>query len=224
MECDKCGAEMSEDARACPQCGEPAAAAADPQGDPPDEDTGAPEGTEGAEPEQPSEEAPPSTEPERTFEGTPASAEASGREAGGRSTKAIIAAIAVVVVVVVGLAGYFVWRGMQPTSTPQGAATAMLNAYARYDAKGILDVSTHSALKPAQVTEFEKQAAEAKKRAGGKPGVKDIKIGKVSQTGGTAEVKFSAKWLTDPAKGTYESRDETLTVVQQSGKWLVQLF
>lgn len=149
------------------------------------------------------------------------------RDAKGGSRARLFVGVLVAVLVIAALAGagWYAYKQVGSANSPEGAATAMLKAYAVYDAQGILDTATHKSLPADGVKEFEKQAAEAKTRSGGKPGVKDYKITKVTKNSDDqATVEIEAQWLTDPAKGTYTKRSENLTIVRQDGKWLVKLF
>ena len=204
MECEKCGAELEEGAEKCQECGEPAAAAASDQ------------------------EAFFAEEPAPAADAAASASVAAGDRAekpagGGKKWLAVV--IALVVVVVLAAVGWFGYQSLTKSDSPEAAAKAMLTAYAAYDAQGILDSATHKSLPADGVKEFEKQAAEAKKRAAGKPGVKGFEVIKVTSVSASeATVEISGQWLTDPAKGTYTKRTEKLTVVKQDGKWLVKLF
>jgi len=137
----------------------------------------------------------------------------------------IVAIAAVLVLLIGGGAWYLLQSGSIGGGDPKTVATTMMTAYAAYDAKGILDVSTHASLDATGTKSFEDAATQAKTRAAGKPGVKDFTVDKVDQSGDqTATVTITGQWLTDPAKGTYTKRTEKLGLVKQSGKWLVQLF
>jgi hypothetical protein len=151
--------------------------------------------------------------------------EPTAKSAGGMN-KWLIVGIAVVLVVLIGAgAWYFMSSGAIGGGDPKTAATKMMTAYAAYDAKGILEVSTHASLDATGTKSFEDAATQAKTRAAGKAGVKDFKVDSVDQSGDqTATVTITGQWLTDPAKGTYTKRTEKLGLVKQSGKWLVQLF
>jgi len=138
----------------------------------------------------------------------------------------LVPVIAAVVLVAIAAGAYLLWP-KSATSGPEGAVTRMMQAFAAYDAQGILDNATHASMSTTDVAAFAKQATEAKKLAGDKPGLKDLKIVKTTPDAkdkNTAVVQVSAQWLTDQAKGTYTQRTETLTVVFQDGKWQVRLF
>ncbi len=145
---------------------------------------------------------------------------------GGPMNKWLIVGIAAVLVILIGGgAWYLMQSGTIGGGDPKAVATKMMTAYAAYDAKGILDVSTHGSLDATGTKSFEDAATQAKTRASGKPGVKDFTVDKVEQSGDqTATVTITGQWLTDPAKGAYTKRTEKLGLVKQSGKWLVQLF
>jgi len=140
----------------------------------------------------------------------------------------LVPVVALLVLAVIAAAAYFLW--LKPTTTvggPAGAATRMMEAFAAYDAEGILDNATHASMSTTDVAAFTKQAADAKKLAAGKPGLKDLKILETTvdpADKNTAIVKLSAQWLTDQEKGTYTQRTETLTVIKKDGKWQVRLF
>jgi hypothetical protein len=79
----------------------------------------------------------------------------------------------------------------------------------------------------ADAATFEQEAAKAKTSAKGKDGVRNFKVGKVTidaKDSNKAIVEVSGEWLDDPAKGTYTQRTDQLPMIQQSGKWVVQLF
>jgi len=202
MDCDKCGAELTEGAEICPECGEPVTA------------TGTPEPVESFDTDAaPAETADVVTEP--VTEAAPA---------GGGKRIALIAAVVLVIAAVVGGAWWFIQGRVSAAASPEAAAKTMLEAYSRYDAQGILDSATHASLATSDVAQFEKQAAEAKTRAKNAPSVKNVSIGKVTPDGtDKATVEVTAEWL-DPATGKYAKRTEKLIVVKQEGKWLVQLF
>lgn len=150
------------------------------------------------------------------------------KPAGGNRTMLIVA-IAAALVIVIGGGAWFALKGGGiggiGGSDPKTVATKMLTAYAAYDAKGILAVSTHGSLDATGTKSFEDAAAQAKTRAAGKAGVKGFTVDKVDKSGDqTATVTITGQWLTDPAKGTYAKRTEKLSLVNQKGTWLVQLF
>ena len=144
----------------------------------------------------------------------------------GNKNTMLIVAVAAVLLILIGVGTWFVVKGGGiGGGDPKTVATKMLTAYSAYDAQGILDVSTHGSLDATGTTSFKDAAAQAKTRAKGKAGVKDFTVDKVDQSGDqTATVTITGQWLTDPAKGTYAKRTEKLSLVKQSGKWLVQLF
>lgn len=135
--------------------------------------------------------------------------------------------IAIVALTVIGVGGWMVYARVSAQATPEAAALRMMNAFASYDAQGILDNATHSSLTETDVATFIKQAADSKTANKGLPAVKDIKVTKTtlaSDDATSATVQLSANWLTDAATKKYAARDEILTVVKQNGKWLVRLF
>jgi hypothetical protein len=136
----------------------------------------------------------------------------------------VVIVAAVLALAVLGGVGWFVYSRVAEAASPAGVVKAMLTAYGAYDAKGMLDVSTHDTLKPADEETFAKQATDAKAKAKGKLGVQNVTIVKVTETAADkATVEVSAEWL-DPAKLTYVKRTEQLVLVKKDGKWLVQLF
>ena len=198
MDCEKCGAELTEGAETCPECAEPVVA------------TNA-DATEAEPVAAMSDSAEPITDVKPS--------------AGGKRI-AMIAAVVLVIVAVVAGGVWFVQSRVTAAASPEAAAKAMLTAYAAYDATGILDNATHASLATSDVAQFEKQAAEAKATAKGQPSVKNIVIGKVTPDAADktkVTVDVTAEWL-DAATGKYAKRTEKLIVVQKDGKWLVQLF
>jgi hypothetical protein len=217
MDCEKCGAAIDEGAESCPECGEPLAAAAEP------ETAAEPEAAEDAFAED-------AFADEASKEETPKEAASDleppaplGSPSGPRRG-ILTAAVAVIIVALIGGAAWFVTSRVASASTPEAAAKAMLEAYSVYNAKAILDVSTHESMTTSDVAAFEIQAAEAKKTAKDLPSLKNVVIGKSSTTAtDKVSVSVTADWL-DPATGKYATRTETLVVVKQAGKWLVELF
>jgi len=139
----------------------------------------------------------------------------------------LVPVVAVLALLVIAAGAYFLVPRSATASGPAGAAQRMMEAFADYDAEGILDNATHASMTATDVAAFEKQAADAKKLANGKPGLKDLKIVKttIDKTDkNKAVVELTAQWLTDQAKGTYTQRTETITVIFKDGKWQVQLF
>lgn len=133
--------------------------------------------------------------------------------------------IAVGVVVVAGAAWLGFSGATNGANTPEAAALRMMQAYGSYDAATLLANSTHATLTPAAETAFLQQYAKAKATAKG-PAIKDIAITKViidSTDPTEATVKVSEQVL-DPNTGTYSPRTDTLSLVEQNGRWLVRLF
>lgn len=214
MDCEKCGAEIEEGAESCPECGEPVAGAADTKAAEEPTAEAAAEETPADEPAEVVVEEPAS----------PAEPPAAAAPPSGGSRKLLMVIAAVVVLALVGGGVWFVTSRVASASSPEAAAKAMLDAYAVYDAKGILDVATHDTMKAADITQFEKQAADAKTTAKGAASLKNIVIGKSSKTGtDSVTVDVTAEWL-DAATGKYAKRTEKLIVVNRGGKWLVELF
>ena len=221
MDCDKCGAVVPEGAETCPECGVPVTDDSVPSTDDsvPSTDTPVPSTDDSV----------PSTDDSvpSTDDSVP-STDTTGAEvtpAGGKRTMLIVA-VAAVLVILIGVGTWFVVKGgVIGGGDPKTVATKMLTAYAAYDAKGILAVSTHGSLDATGTKSFEDAAAQAKTRANGKAGVKDFTVDKVDQSGDqTATVTITGQWLTDPATGAYAKRTEKLGLVKQNGAWLVQLF
>jgi hypothetical protein len=218
MDCEKCGAAVEESAETCPECGEPVAVAAGTEASAESVSDAAP--AEGAS-EFASDSASadePADEPDSTVE-PPAAVAPSG---GNRRLLMIVSAV--VILALIGGGAWFVTSRVASASSPEAAAKAMLEAYAVYDAKAILDSATHDTMKAEDITQFEKQAADAKTTAKGAVSLKNIVIGKSSATAtDQVTVDVTAEWL-DPATGKYTSRTEKLILVKKDGKWLVQLF
>jgi uncharacterized membrane protein YvbJ len=212
MQCKHCGASLSEDALTCPECGKStlgaiptpsrnASATSGATGD-----AGVGQGTAGA---------------VRTSRAPSSSTKRKRR----RTLLVSVAAMIAVAIIATG-AWMVVRQGLMSTG-PDGAAMRMMNAFAAYDAQGILDNATHASLNATDLAAFSKQAADSKAGNKGLAAVKGISVTKVtiaSQEATTAIVQLDAQWLTDASKGTYAQRTETLTVVKQNGKWLVRLF
>lgn len=133
-----------------------------------------------------------------------------------------------IVAIVVGISGWVLFTVFSGgnANTPDAAALRMMNAYAVYDAQGMLDNMTHASLSATDQATFVTRAAEDKKTNNGKALLTDIKVISVTpdpKDPNTATVKLS-EMILDPTKGTYTARTDTLSVVKQSGKWLVHLF
>jgi hypothetical protein len=159
---------------------------------------------------QPDEAAPPAPPSRVAVDTPPAPEPPDGAPSKRRPVVMIVAAV--LVLALLGGAGWFVYSRVVEAASPA------------YDAKGMLDVSTHDTLKPADEEAFAKQATDAKAKAKGQTGVINVTIVKVTETAADkATVEVSAEWL-DPAKLTYTKRTEQLVLVKKDGKWLVQLF
>lgn len=120
-------------------------------------------------------------------------------------------------------------------NTPDGAAVRFMQAYAAYDAQGMLDNSTHASFTATDLATFQHDMANAPADAKAHPIYTDIKVSSVTiepADPNTAVVKISAMMLDTiaaqpsaaaTATAAYSPRDETLTVVKSSaGKWLVK--
>jgi hypothetical protein len=209
MDCEKCGAQVEESAESCTECGEPVVAVAETEAVAEPISEFASDATSAEEPP---------AEPDSAVEPP-----AADKPSGGNRRMLMIAA-AVVVLALAGGGAWFVTNRVASASSPEAAARKMLEAYAVYDAKGILDVATHDTMAAADITQFEKQAADAKTTAKGAASLKNIVIGKSSVAAtDKVSVEVTAEWL-DPATGKYASRTEKLVVVKKDGKWLVELF
>jgi hypothetical protein len=244
MDCEKCGAAITEGADTCPECGEPVAAATDEsdaffaEGQPaPEADQeDASEPAVAGDGETPSEEAEDVPADEAAIE--------PGEEAPKKRKWWLVAVVSVLVAAVLAAGGFYLWTsgilGPLVGNDPQHAATRMLAAYANYDAQGILDNATHATLPPEGVAAFIKDAATAKTESAGKPMLKDTKIDKVTYDAkdpSKATVDITANWLVDPAKGDYQKQSKQLQMTKENtdvrlfgltlwkaGKWLVVLY
>jgi len=235
MDCEKCGAEVLEGADTCPECGEPIGAPDQASVDVTDAAVDPVEPLDGSAPESGAETetvAEAETVSEAGTDGELETvAEPEETEEAPRKSRWIAWAIVVAVIAVLGVGGYFAYTaglfGALTGNDPGSAATRMLKAYAAYDAQGILDNSTHASLQADGIKEFRTQAVDAKKRANGKPGVKDIRVVSVTidaKDPNKATVEISGSWLIDPATGEYKAQTQKLQMVKENGKWLVKLF
>jgi hypothetical protein len=209
MRCENCGAPVDEGAEACPECSATVA------------DRRTPDAfvDEGVATEEAAEVEPDDAEDAPEEDSIPPVARGRSK---GRSV--VVALVAVVAVAIIAVGGWLVAKQVGGSTGPEGAAVRMMNAFAAYDATGILDNAVHASMDATDQAVFAKQAADAKTGNKGLAAVKDIKVTKVtlaSQDATSATVEFTAQWLTDAAKGTYTKRAETLTVVRQNGVWLV---
>jgi hypothetical protein len=217
MDCEKCGASVPENADTCPECGEPVASEIDLDW----EDTPAAAASVDAAdqapdpaPDEVADAAPEEDAPEEPSEkpGMPGW---------------MGALILLLIVVLIGAGGYFGWQYIQnQTNNPSAVVTRMLDAYAKYDAQGILDNSTQGSFVTSDTAAFTQQAEAAKTSAGGKPGVKDVKILTVTidpKNPDAATVQISGSWL-DSTSGAYTPSTQTINVVRENGRWLVKLF
>jgi hypothetical protein len=163
--------------------------------------------------------------PDEASEVEPAEAEDEGEAKPAGSKRGIIAAIAVAAVIVLAVVGYFAY-GAFVINTPAGVTYRFMSAYGNYDGRGMLQYSTHASMAASEVAQFQQQADAAKKTSKGKPFLKDIKIGTVTidpKNANSAAVKFTASFL-NTQNGKYTVQNESVTLVRQSGKWLVKLF
>ena len=144
----------------------------------------------------------------------------------------------VFVVIALVLAGgaWFIYSVLNAgPNTPDGAAVRFMQAYAAYDAQGMLDNSTHASFTATDLATFQHDMANAPADAKAHPIYTDIKVSSVTiepADPNTAIVKLSAmmlKSISAPPSAAatstvaYSPRDETLTVVKSStGKWLVK--
>ena len=142
----------------------------------------------------------------------------------------------VVVALVIAGGAWFIYSVLNAgPNTPDGAAVRFMQAYAAYDAQGMLDNSTHASFTATDLATFQHDMASAPADAKAHPIYTDIKVSSVTiepADPNTAVVKISAMMLDTiaaqpsaaaTATATYSPRDETLTVVKSSaGKWLVK--
>jgi flagellar basal body-associated protein FliL len=194
MDCGKCGAEIEEAAGACPECGQPTPAAAESLAPP----------TGDAIP--------------MVAEDAPAAPKARGR------SRVLEIVVAVVVIALVAAAGWFIVTRVSFAASPEAVAKQMFDAYAQFDAKTMLTLSTRDTIKEADAKQFQDQAATAKAAANGAPMLKDIVVGPATITTDTATLEVTAQWLDDPTTGKYAQRTDKITLVKRDGKWLVKLF
>jgi uncharacterized membrane protein YvbJ len=196
MDCGKCGADLPVGAETCHECGESTSAAS--------------EAMTEAMTEAPS-------EASLAIEGGPVATAPKGN-------RTLLIAVVAFVVLLLGAAGYFIVDRVNAAASPEAVATKMFDAYAQFDAKTMLSLSTRDTIKEADAQQFEKQAADAKATAKGAPMLKDIVVGKATITTDTATLEVTAQWLDDPATGKYAQRTDKITLVRRDGKWLVRLF
>lgn len=121
-------------------------------------------------------------------------------------------------------------------NTPDAVAVRFLQAYASYDARGMLDNSTHASFTTTDLATFEHQMTGATADEKAHPIYTGIKVTSVTldpTDPNMAIVKLSAQMLdsvggssnattASVTPGAYSPRDETLTVVKTGGKWLVK--
>lgn len=162
--------------------------------------------------------------------GAPAAPAPSAPASGSGSSRRrglIVGIVALVALAVIVAGGALIFRQFGASNSPDGAVLRMMNAFAAYDAQGILDNATHASLTATDQATFAQQAATSKTDNKGLPAVKNISITKVtlaSPDATSATVQLTADWLSDAGSKKYTQRAETLTVVKQDGKWLVKLF
>jgi hypothetical protein len=145
--------------------------------------------------------------------------------------------IVLAVLVVAGAALFLRAIVTGPSNTPDAAVMRFMQAYATYDAQGMLDNSTHSSFTTTDLAAFQQDLASVPADVKARPVYTDIKIVSAiiqANDPNIAIVKLSAMMLDNApasssaatsatAAGTYSPRDETLTVVKSSaGKWLVK--
>lgn len=210
MQCKYCGTPLSEDALTCPECGK---------------------STVGAVVSAPMRiAAPVSSDPGASARGS-ASAPTEPRHAPKKRSawmrwrKTLVITVAsVVAATLVGTGIYLIWQKGTNSGGPDTAVLRVMDAFASYDAQGILDNVTHSSLTATDELAYARQAVDQQKASGGQPAVRNIQILHVTQSSPdatSAVVQVQADWL---SSGSYVSRTESLTVVKQDGKWLVYLF
>jgi DNA-directed RNA polymerase subunit RPC12/RpoP len=146
--------------------------------------------------------------------------------------------VVVVAVLAVAAVAWFLYSILNAgPNTPDGAAVRFMQAYATYDAQGMLDNSTHASFTATDLATFQHDMANAPADSKAHPIYTDIKVSSVTiepADPNTAIVKLSANMLnsissppsaaaTSSATAADTPRDETLTVVKSStGKWLVK--
>jgi len=213
MDCEKCGAEVTEAADTCPECGEPLAAETP--------DTFADAAAPAADQDTP----PTADEPDAGEDAKPGSL---NKKAGLIALVGLLVVVALAAVALfVPIGGASLYSKMTNVNDPATVAKRMLDAYAKYDAAGILATTNSSAMAAADKQTFEDEAGKAKERAKGKDGVKDYKVGTVTidpKDPTKAMVEVTGMWLQDPEKGEYAQRTDQLPMIQQGGKWVVQIF
>lgn len=141
-------------------------------------------------------------------------------------------------VVLLAAAGWFIYSFLNAgPNTPDAAVVRFMQSYAVYDARGMLDNSTHASFTATDQASFESEMARVPAEVKAVPLYKDIRVSSVTiqpDDASTAVVRFSAMMLatasasssqstSTPAPVVYSPREETLTVVKSSaGKWLVK--
>ncbi len=208
MQCAKCGADLQPGATVCPSC--------ETRVVPTRKSVAAPR-------KRASAPAAPAASP--AVPAVPA-ASAQRPTSAGRPAWQVPALLAVVAVVVA-VSGWVVFSVFNTgANTPEGAALRVMQAYAVYDARGMLNNMTHASLTATDQATFEKQAADTKVANKGVDLLKDIAVTKVTvdpKNPNVATVQLTESIL-DAKTGKYALRNETLSLVKQDGKWLVKLF
>jgi DNA-directed RNA polymerase subunit RPC12/RpoP len=215
MQCTRCGAELQPGATVCPSCEQRVVLSA--------RAVATPRAAKATAPDRPAKPPKPARAPKIRDESEP---------------PAWVRPVAIAIAAVVVLAGIWFVYSLVTTgaNTPDAAAVRFLQAYANYDAKGMLDNSTHSSFTTTDLATFQREMANAPADVKSRPLYKDIKVVSVTiepTDPNTAIVRLSAQMLdtiaapasaasTSTAPVLYSPRDEVLTVVNTGGKWLVK--
>lgn len=208
MQCTKCGADLQPGATVCPSCEERVV--------PTRSSVAAPR----KRPVAPAAPARPAA-PELS---APAARSARSGARSAWRTPALVAAVVVVIAVTAWVVFSIFSTG--GANTPDAVALRVMQGYAAYDARAILDSVTHASLTATDQATFEAGMAESKAANKGVPLYKDIKVTSVTidpKDPNAAIVRLTESVL-DPVKGTYAPRDDTLSLVKKDGRWLVKLY
>lgn len=131
----------------------------------------------------------------------------------------IVAALALVLI-----GGFAFWSvGRTVSNDPANVTRQTLEAYANYDMAKILTLTTHDSIPADQSNQLLKLGEDAKAKSGGKLGLKNVRVGKVTMDGAdSAKVEVTFDQL--QTSGTYSPITEVFVVIRRKGQWLVQLF
>lgn len=210
MQCTKCGADLQPGATVCPSC----------------EERVVPTRKSVASPRKRAASAAPAASAPVTPTPSATPAERAARMSGRAVWQVPTLIAAVVVVIAVSVWVVFSVFSTGGANTPDAAALRVMQGYAAYDARAILDNVTHTSLTATDLATFETGMAESKTANKGAPLYKDIKVTSVTidPKDPNAAVVRLTEMILDPVKGTYASRDDTLTLVKKDGTWLVKLY